>query len=79
MANTTDMQTAAANYEQLADALRAKLQMMTAEFEKLSFEQQYSITGLVMAAAASGVEKALRSAQEQLRIVLADMAPERDT
>ena len=78
MTNTTDMQIAAAHYEALADALRAKLQMMTAEFEELSFEQQYSITGLVMAAAAAGVEKALRSAQEQLRIVLADMAPERD-
>ena len=79
MTTTNDLQTAAAHYQELADALRAKLQTMTAEFEDLSFERQYSITGLVMAAAAAGVEKSLRSAQEQLRIVLADMAPERDT
>ena len=51
---------------------------MTADFERLSFDAQESIDGLVMAAAADGVQTALYAAQSQLFQVLADLAPERD-
>ena len=75
---TIDLQTAAAHYDALATALKAQLSNMTADFERLSFDAQESIDGLVMAAAADGVQTALHAAQSQLFQVLADLAPERD-
>ena len=78
MTATTDLQTAAAHYDALATALKARLSTMTADFDRLSFEAQESIDGLVMAAAANGVQVALHAAQSQLFQVLADLAPERD-
>ena len=78
MTATTELQAAAAHYDALAAALKAKLIEMNNEFEKLSFDAQESIDGLVKAAAANGVQVALHAAQSQLSIALADMAPERD-